>query len=1697
MFSDIDLENELKYSHTIDNQQAIWAEWNLNASYNINRVGNYRYRPGTQDPLYAIIAPTYDPLDSENDYTGATDSDIVVSAGFDDSNIAQFLVTPKKKIELNYSLDDCFKPHRPRSGINKILYLGRGQYIDGLTSGISNSVDVSRRPRYYMSSRYDDFKYWTSYRTQTVSGVTEEFGISIGENTGTTNPSYYIYDAAPFVVYNSVMPTNRLVVKMQTNVGEVDNGPFRIGNSTDVPDPLYGVENRTVPRRWAIQGLDSDHNWFELISFSESETRLDGSPIIASDGQVEIEYGLTVPSGYEDIFTLIATVYSTDLIPDIAPNGYAYLYKESDMDRGVLYVSDGASWTTYLPEYTWTLAGSSVTKTTKVVKDLTNPDYYLVGDQRKYREIDFIKGVRIVVDTMNKPSCTFDLIEISPRIMADITSKTIGFSVNKVLSDLGTGSLPTGGLLASTGSLELFDEDGSFNENNLFDYDTNSGSIVAEFMSIQTKFVFFDIVKNIGNYDYYIPIKTLYSERIPQTSDSRGVLSFELRDLFFLLESKKSPELLLTNVSLSYAVVTLLDSIGFSNYTFKRVLNDDELIIPYFFVGPDQNVAETLQQLAISSQSAMFFDEYNNFVVMSKNYLLPSATERPTDLVLYGQEEFDGTGTALPNMINLSSQNKTVLNNGEINYTTRYIQRSIGSISQAPYIDEYKTYVYKPVLLWEVAGQQATKTINDTVSQSSGYSLAAIPLKTDLTSDIPTFNGTAIENNIIDFGEGVYWLGNYYGYFYANGEIIRYDAVEYSVAGVGIVWITNNHQYQDYFSKLRFNGKLYPTGRVRIYTNIDDGQIKEHGRGQFGTEITYHKAGVTDSEWVSDDNVRGIIQNARDYLFNTNLNILYPSDTGQEEAGKEKIIAGSTYSAQSYAIRSTRNGIIKNFLANTNTTELETNYYKSALSGSIQSSALVFNGPQLPADIDPADFVSYSYKALDKPYKSFGTRMRIIGKIESGTNNDQEPIGQFSIYSTDLASTDPTKQISVTGGSGGLAININKDTNIGYYFEIAALSQNSMSSYTNNTNVASYNVLKSPVVQVTANEVVVTLETQHDFEVGDKVVISGLVDDNRKTSPTSMNGEYSVTAISTDRKQFTYSVLPVTTTATITAATGDGTNIVYVADGHNFVVGTIVTTTGMSNASYNITNAIITQVGIDSTGKKTFTVAAAVSGSLTSQSGTATYQNLTTTASTGGTVSKNIDEDTQISNVFFYKTVSGYNESDIIKKQLTSNVATLTTLRDHNFVVGETVVVSGVGTPFNGTYLITAVPSSKTFSYAKTATNVSLTDVSPIGLARSTNKIAIPKLLWRGLSDIIVDDGKFTGQSRITSAEKTTVYDLCVEHIDIGTTRKFYLYLNDKQIATVTDLNPLPLYNNLALFVRGSSRCMFENVYALTDSLAENSSRALQLPVSQAFSTDSITEAEALSRYAISGIVQNTYLSGVSAQNTPLYSMYYDEFGTIMREAAYFSVKYDRAYPALYAQMAKTINRMRGYTVSGFYAGSYGAEFLIFNAIDKNINLDDTSGNYLRILGIAFTQNTSHTLKVDDYFKKNSSFVNSLYSGTGNSEEYQKLYSDIVNSRNKYGTNDFSIQAEYIQTDDAAESMMDWIIKKVMYPRMTVGLNLFAAPHLQLGDIVTINYKDSNGLDVVGTSDKRFVVYNISYQKGNGQSSMTVHVAEV
>ena len=76
-------------------------------------------------------------------------------------------------------------------------------------------------------------------------------------------------------------------------------------------------------------------------------------------------------------------------------------------------------------------------------------------------------------------------------------------------------------------------------------------------------------------------------------------------------------------------------------------------------------------------------------------------------------------------------------------------------------------------------------------------------------------------------------------------------------------------------------------------------------------------------------------------------------------------------------------------------------------------------------------------------------------------------------------------------------------------------------------------------------------------------------------------------------------------------------------------------------------------------------------------------------------------------------------------------------------------------------------------------------------------------------------------------------------------------------------------------------------------------------------------------------------------------------------------------------------------------------------------------------------------------------------------------------------------------------NILSWIIEKNLEPRKNVNVSIFPNPMIQLGDIVNIDYKNSEGIDIVSDSDTRFVVYNITYAKSSAGPTMTLSLSEV
>ena len=79
--------------------------------------------------------------------------------------------------------------------------------------------------------------------------------------------------------------------------------------------------------------------------------------------------------------------------------------------------------------------------------------------------------------------------------------------------------------------------------------------------------------------------------------------------------------------------------------------------------------------------------------------------------------------TKLANIAEITTQDNQLYNSGKITYSSKYIQRSLGSIKQASLIDNEQSWIYKPVLLWEVSGESNTKSVNGEVGNQSTYVL--------------------------------------------------------------------------------------------------------------------------------------------------------------------------------------------------------------------------------------------------------------------------------------------------------------------------------------------------------------------------------------------------------------------------------------------------------------------------------------------------------------------------------------------------------------------------------------------------------------------------------------------------------------------------------------------------------------------------------------------------------------------------------------------------------------------------------------------------------------------------------------------------------------------------------------------------------------------------------------------------------------
>jgi len=161
-----------------------------------------------------------------------------------------------------------------------------------------------------------------------------------------------------------------------------------------------------------------------------------------------------------------------------------------------------------------------------------------------------------------------------------------------------------------------------------------------------------------------------------------------------------------------------------------------------------------------------------------------------------------------------------------------------------------------------------------------------------------------------------------------------------------------------------------------------------------------------------------------------------------------------------------------------------------------------------------------------------------------------------------------------------------------------------------------------------------------------------------------------------------------------------------------------------------------------------------------------------------------------------YSTTVATITKTVSNKALTSNVATLTTSTTHGFAVGDYVVVSSVDATFNGTYVVASVPTTTTFTYAKTATNVTSAAASGSAVVSSKRRFGgVVRDASDGVTKVF-EDATTKPVSTVDFAEAGLVYGdvrvgpLTASSLTVGdVTNTEFGYLDGVTSAIQTQLN--------------------------------------------------------------------------------------------------------------------------------------------------------------------------------------------------------------------------------------------------------------------------------------------------------------------
>jgi hypothetical protein len=390
-----------------------------------------------------------------------------------------------------------------------------------------------------------------------------------------------------------------------------------------------------------------------------------------------------------------------------------------------------------------------------------------------------LSGLKLQINSIDTSGGYLGIIEISARLVKDVTSVLESFDISQNSSDSITGLVPVGDVTANSlrmnlnaydRSYEHYDKGNPFNKAKLSMY---KNIMIRPFVTVESERV------NLG-------IFYLDSYEV----DEFGEVSINALDGARELQYIKPPDIVTKDMSSVAIIRRLLDSVGFTNYKFNLVASDNSVVTPfYWYTDPKKTVWQHIQDLCKDTQMIAVFDNNDILQFYPRGYVFDK-TKSPALSFRYNNTS-DGK---LANISAISIENIPTVKAIKVMYSPQTTSNYDG--------DGDKIYTSPVVLLGAAA------LVED------------LPAVATAQTDAPL---GVIKLSPVQISGSATKLYSYTGYLVLEKEIIEYDAIKYiyepsiAITGQPTVekWITSDSDIQASQALAKPNSFM-PTGQYRI-----------------------------------------------------------------------------------------------------------------------------------------------------------------------------------------------------------------------------------------------------------------------------------------------------------------------------------------------------------------------------------------------------------------------------------------------------------------------------------------------------------------------------------------------------------------------------------------------------------------------------------------------------------------------------------------------------------------------------------------------------------------------------------------------------------------------------------------------------------------------------------------------------------------